>query len=167
MQPPNKAYTKADKTAWTLECLGSSHQGHQVSQHKSGNNNWHYFTTLKHINDLTSCFVDFYRHFTKSWWINFLEESCHVIKFSHFSIKIGNNMTHIDFNLTVILIYILLVNHRHTSLTLNMRGYAVILILFLRFGRQKFTSAIFWQGLPAMCQCLLPSMKMTAVHTQN
>ena len=61
-------------------------------------------------------------------------------KFSHFSIKIGNNMTHIDFNLTVILIYILLVNHRHTLLTLNMRGYAVILILFLRFGRQKFTS---------------------------
>ena len=52
-------------------------------------------------------------------------------------------MTHIDFNLTVILIYILLVNLRHTLLTLNMRGYAVILILFLRFGRQKFTSAIF------------------------
>ena len=64
-------------------------------------------------------------------------------KFSHFSIKIGNNMTHIDFNLTVILIYILLVNLRHTLLTLNMRGYAVILILFLAFGRQKFTSAIF------------------------
>ena len=61
-------------------------------------------------------------------------------KFSHFSIKIGNNMTHIDFNLIVILIYILLVNLRHTLLTLNMRGYAVILILFLRFKRQKFTS---------------------------
>ena len=52
-------------------------------------------------------------------------------------------MTHIDFSLTVILIYILLVNLRHTLLTLIMRGYAVILILFLRFGRQKFTSAIF------------------------
>ena len=82
-------------------------------------------------------------------------------KFSHFSIKIGNNMTHIDFNLTVILNYILLVNLRYTLLTLHMRGYAIILILFLRFGPGGGFSVNF------RCYARLGKKFVTVVHFRH
>ena len=55
--------------------------------------------------------------------------------------KFRNNIlvAYKDLDLTVVLIYILLSNFRHTLFTLHVRGFAEILILFLALGRQKLT----------------------------